>query len=200
MNESLYEEIAALQKEIEEKREQILELRSKAELESINDYALKDWNGKEVMLSSLFDERDELMVIHNMGKRCTYCTLWADGFNGLALPLKDRMPFVVVSPDTPAVQKEFAESRGWKFNMLSADGTTFIKDLGFEPEPKSYWPGVSALIRKDGKIYRASYDHFGPGDYYCSTWHLFDLFPKKDAGWQPRYDYLKPPVAMPAIK
>lgn len=199
MNESLYEEIAALQKEIEEKREKILELRSKAELESINDYELKDRNGKEVMLSSLFDERDELMVIHNMGKRCTYCTLWADGFNGLALPLADRMPFVVVSPDAPAVQKEFAESRGWKFNMLSADGTTFIKDLGFEPEPKSYWPGVSALIRKDGKIYRASYDHFGPGDAYCSVWHLFDLFPKKDAGWQPRYDYSKPPVAMPLI-
>lgn len=199
MNESLYEEIAALQKEIEEKREKILELRSKAELESINDYELKDRNGKEVMLSSLFDERDELMVIHNMGKRCTYCTLWADGFNGLALPLADRMPFVVVSPDAPAVQKEFAESRGWKFNMLSADGTTFIKDLGFEPEPKSYWPGVSALVRKDGKIYRASYDHFGPGDAYCSVWHLFDLFPKKDAGWQPRYDYSKPPVAMPLI-
>ena len=45
--------------------------------------------------------------------------------------------------------------------MLSANGSTFIKDLGFEPQPNQFWPGASALIRKDGKIYRASYDHFG---------------------------------------
>lgn len=189
MNESTYEQIAALQKQIEQNRNKILELRSKLELEPVKDYGLKDWNGNEVLLSSLFDERDELMVIHNMGKKCKYCTLWADGFNGFAHPLSDRMPFVVTSPDSPEVQKEFAESRGWKFKMLSADGATFIKDLGFEPKPNSYWPGVSALVRKDGKIYRASYDHFGPGDFYCSPWHLFDLFPKRDNDWQPKYTY-----------
>jgi predicted dithiol-disulfide oxidoreductase (DUF899 family) len=200
MNESIYEEIGVLYKQIEKTREKILELRKSAEPEPVKDYSLKDWKGNDVMLSSLFDERDELLVIHNMGRRCTYCTLWADGFNGLALPINDRMPFVVISPDTPEVQKEFSESRGWKFKMLSAEGTSFIKDLGFEPEPKQYWPGVSALIRKEGKIYRASYDNLGPGDFYCSAWHLFDLFPKQDNGWQPRYDYGKPPVAMPSIK
>jgi predicted dithiol-disulfide oxidoreductase (DUF899 family) len=189
MNEAVYEEIATLQKEIESKREKILELRNAAEPEPVNDYVLKDWNGGEVKLYSLFDERDELLIIHNMGKRCTYCTLWADGFNGFALPLNDRMPLVVVSPDAPDVQKEFSESRGWKFKMLSAEGSTFIKDLGFEPQPGQFWPGASALVRKEGKIYRASYDHFGPGDYYCSAWHLFDLFPKRDNEWQPKYKY-----------
>ncbi len=189
MNETINEQINSIQKEIEEKRKSILELRSKLELEPVADYILKDWNGKEVLLSSLFDERDELLVIHNMGKRCVYCTLWADGFNGSVLPLNDRMPFVLTSPDSPQVQKEFAESRGWKFKMLSTEGTTFTSDLGFEPQPKSYWPGVSALIRKDGKIFRTSYDHFGPGDYYCSPWHLFDLFPKRANEWQPKYKY-----------
>lgn len=189
MNEHIYQEISAVQKEIEEKRNKILELRAKLDLEPINDYTLKDVNGNDVPLSSLFDERDELLIIHNMGKRCVYCTHWADGFNGFTLPLNDRMPFVLVSPDEPAVQKEFAESRGWKFKTLSAHNTTFIADLGFEPKPKTYWPGVSALIRKDGKIYRASYDHLGPGDFYCSTWHLFDLFPKRDNEWQPKYKY-----------
>jgi len=192
MNESTYEEINALQKEIEEKRNKILTLRTKLELEPVKDYTLKARNGNEVLLSSLFDERDELMVIHNMGKRCVYCTHWADGLNGFVLPINDRMPFVVTSPDSPEVQKEFADSRGWKFNMLSTEGTTFAADLGFEPKPKTYWPGVSALIRKDGKIYRASYDMFGPGDYYCSTWHLFDLFPKGANEWQPKYNYSNP--------
>ncbi len=189
MNENLYQQIADLQKQIEDKRKNILELRKQMDPEPINDYPLKDRNGKEVMLSSLFDDRNELLIIHNMGKSCRYCTLWADGFNGFTLPLGDRMPFVVVSPDSPAVQKEFAESRGWTFPMLSAEGSTFIKDLGFEKEEKKYWPGASALIRKDGKIYRTSYDHFGPGDYYCSVWHLFDLFPKQDGGWEPKYKY-----------
>lgn len=189
MNNEIYDKIGTLHKEIEAKRNEILTLRAQAEPEPIADYALKDWSGNEIMLSSLFDERNELMIIHNMGKRCSYCTLWADGFNGFALPLADRMPFVVVSPDTPAVQKEFAESRHWKFKMLSAQGSTFIADLGFEPKPGSYMPGVSALIRKDGKIYRANYDYFGPGDFYCAPWHLFDLFPNRANGWNPKINY-----------
>ena len=192
MNETIYEQISAIQKEIEYSRSKILELRSKLELEPVSNYVLKDWEGKDVLLSSLFDERDELMVIHNMGKRCAYCTLWADVFNGSVLPLNDRMPFVVISPDSPEMQKEFAQSRGWKFKMLSAHGSTFIKDLGFEPKPNSYWPGVSALIRKEEKIFRASYDFFGPGDFYCSPWHLFDLFPKKSNDWKPKFDYNNP--------
>ena len=73
--------------------------------------------------------------------------------------------------------------------MLSGAGSTFIKDMGFEKEGRKFWPGVSAFIRKDGKIYRTAYDHFGPGDAYCSVWHFFDLFPNQVGGWQPKYDY-----------
>jgi len=189
MNERIYEEVAALHKEIEDKRKQILELRKKMELEPVQDYTLKDWNGNDVKISSFFDDRDELLIIHNMGKRCVYCTLWADGFNGFVLPLADRVPFVVVSPDEPKAQKEFAESRGWKFNMLSGHGSTFIKDMGFEKEGPTYWPGVSAFIRKDGRIYRTSKDFFGPGDVYCSIWHLIDLLPKGKGEWEPKYKY-----------
>ena len=72
---------------------------------------------------------------------------------------------------------------------LVCEGTTFIADLGFEPKPGSYMPGVSALVRKDGKIYRANYDYFGPGDFYCAPWHLFDLFPKGANGWHPKMGY-----------
>ena len=27
--------------------------------------------------------KDDLVVIHNMGASCAYCTLWGDGFNGV---------------------------------------------------------------------------------------------------------------------
>ncbi len=189
MNKDIYRQISVMQKEIEATRTKILELRGQLQLEPIKDYTLTDVNGETVLLSSLFDSRDELMIIHNMGTRCTYCTMWADGFNGFSLPISDRVPFVVVSPDSPEIQKEFATSRGWKFKMLSAGGSSFIADLGFEPTPGSYWPGVSALIRKEHQIYRTAYDHFGPGDFYCSPWHLFDLFPKRANEWQPKFNY-----------
>jgi predicted dithiol-disulfide oxidoreductase (DUF899 family) len=189
MNEDTYKKIFDLQKDIEQKRNEIVALRQQMPLEEVGDYTLKDHSGHDVKLSSLFDERNELMVIHNMGKRCVYCTLWADGLNGFYLPLTDRAPWVVVSPDEPKIQKEFAESRGWKFKMLSGHDSTFIKDMGFEKEDHKYWPGVSAFVRKEGKIYRASYDYFGPGDTYCSVWHLMDLFPSRDNGWEPKYKY-----------
>lgn len=189
MQNPIYQQIHDLQKQIEAHRNSILELRAQLQPEPVSDYTLLGKGNSVVSLSSLFDERNELLVIHNMGKRCAYCTLWADGFNGFYLPINDRVPFVVVSPDTPDEQQAFAESRGWKFKMLSAQGTSFIKDLGFEPEPGKYWPGVSALIMKEGKIYRASYDFFGPGDFYCSPFHLFDLLPNRDNNWRPKFKY-----------
>jgi predicted dithiol-disulfide oxidoreductase (DUF899 family) len=62
-----------------------------------------------VQLSDLFGEHEDLIVIHNMGVSCPYCTLWADGFNGLIRHLEDRAAFVMVSPDPPDIQKEFAK-------------------------------------------------------------------------------------------
>ena len=40
----------------------------------------------------------DLIVIHNMGASCPYCTLWADGFNGIYDHLADRAAFVALQP------------------------------------------------------------------------------------------------------
>ena len=191
METEIYEQIKLLKKEIEDRQKQMIALRKQATLEPIKDYVLKNRQREDVSISSLFDSKDELLIIHNMGKSCKYCTLWADGLNGVAKPLADRVPFVVVSPDSSVVQDHFAESRDWKFPMLSGADSSFIADLGFYKEGKGYYPGVSALIRKEGQIYRYSYDYFGPGDPYCSVWHFFDLLPKQVDGWQPKYEYVQ---------
>ena len=86
--------------------------KAKTKPEQVQDYVLKDWNNKNVKLSSLFGKNQDLILVHNMGTRCPYCTMWADGFNGVIDHLQDRTSFVVVSPDSPEVQKEFASSRG----------------------------------------------------------------------------------------
>ncbi|NNC96309.1 MAG: DUF899 family protein [Chitinophagales bacterium] len=182
--------IKDLYAEINERRQKIVDLRKEMPAEEIKDYTLKDFEGNGVKLSSLFRDTDELLVIHNMGKGCVYCTMWADGFNGLWEHIDDHVPFVLVSPDPPQVQKEFASSRNWQFPILSGHDSSFIEDLGFKTE-KGYYPGVSALIRKDGKIYRKTYDYFGPGDYYNAAWHLFDLLPGNTDQWVPKYSYRK---------
>jgi predicted dithiol-disulfide oxidoreductase (DUF899 family) len=105
-------------KKLETYRRGIAELREKmratlaeTEPEEVRDYEFSTPKGKR-KLSDLFGESDELILIHNMGRRCSYCTMWADGFNGVYHHLTDRASFVVTSPDPPAVQKEFAEGRG----------------------------------------------------------------------------------------
>ena len=184
--------IKKLQQEIREKQKEIINLRQSQSPEEIKDYKLTDLNGNKIMLSTLFGDDEELLVVHNMGKECRYCTMWADGLRGFTEVISDRMPWVLVSPNDHATLKTFSESRNWNFDVLSFEGSEFGKDLGYESESdgvKSFMPGASALIKKDGKIYRVGNDFFGPGDNYNSVWHFFDLFPKGSNGWQPKYVY-----------
>ena len=50
-------------------------------------------------------------------------------------------------------------------------------------------PGVSVFQRAPQGILRVSDTAFGPGDDFCSVWHLFDLLPDGAAGWAPQLDY-----------
>jgi predicted dithiol-disulfide oxidoreductase (DUF899 family) len=168
-----------IQDEINDSRKKYIKLISKLAKMDVQDYTLKDPDGKDVKLSEMFGDKENLILIHNMGKSCSYCTLWADGFSGITYFMEKKAAFVLVSPDTPEVQKEFADSRGWKFKMYSGAGTTFIKDMGFLTDAGSYWPGVSVFHKDNaGKITRISKDFFGPGDFYSSPWHFFDLLPE----------------------
>ncbi|MFH2055422.1 MAG: DUF899 family protein, partial [bacterium] len=181
-------QIEALEREIMEKKQELARLRKTAEPETIADYKLETLVGSR-KLSDFFAGKRDLILIHNMGKGCRYCTLWADGFNGLHQHLQNRTGLVLVSPDDPQVQQEFAASRGWKFPIASGHGSSFAADLGFAQDGK-YWPGVSVLRRQDnGSIVRVAKSFFGPGDNYCSLWDLFDLLPDGPAGWEPQYSY-----------
>jgi predicted dithiol-disulfide oxidoreductase (DUF899 family) len=156
--------------------------------EEVHDYDFLDSENKKVNLSKLFGKKKDLILIHNMGKTCPYCTMWADGFNGLLPHLEDRATFVVSSPDGPATQKEFADSRRWKFKMVSTKGTSFAKDMGFEKDGMPQ-PGVSVFYKDGDKIIRVGQDIFGPGDRYCPTFPLFDLLKDGTNNWQAKFKY-----------
>jgi predicted dithiol-disulfide oxidoreductase (DUF899 family) len=185
--------LADYRRQIRELRGRMRTLQAAVEPQRVDDYEFATPDGK-VRLSALFDDDDTLIVIHNMGAGCPYCTLWADGFNGSYPHLRDRAAFVVSSPDPPERQRQFAQSRGWKFPMVSVAGTRFAQDMG-------YWqgghpmPGVSVFKRNGSGIVRVSDTPFSPGDDFCFVWHFFDLIPEGPAGWQPRYRYDRAPTA-----
>ena len=156
--------------------------------EQVVDYELLGPKNQKINLSKLFGKQKDLILIHNMGKTCPYCTMWADGFNGLLPHLENRAAFVVSSPDDPAIQNKFAISRGWKFKMVSTKGTSFAKDLGFEKDGLPQ-PGVSVFFKDGEKIIRVGRDNFGPGDKYCPTFPLFDLLNDGTNDWQAKFKY-----------
>ncbi|MBI4275410.1 MAG: DUF899 family protein [Rhizobiales bacterium] len=169
-------------------RKKMREVQAETEPQEVKDYEFSGSAGK-IRLSDLFGTHDTLLIIHNMGTGCPYCTLWADGFNGVVDHLQNRAAFVVASPDTPEQQRKFAASRGWKFPMVSHHGTSFADDMGYSRDGHAM-PGVSVFKRKGGKIARVSDTSFSPGDDFCTVWHLFDLIPEGAAGWQPKYKYV----------
>jgi predicted dithiol-disulfide oxidoreductase (DUF899 family) len=186
-------EIESLERQLQDIHEKLAQARRRTQPEAVRDYPLFTSDGASVTLSSLFRGKRDLLVVHNMGKKCVYCTLWADGLIGFSKHLSDRAGFVLCSPDEPTVLKEFASSRGWPFACVSSHGSTFTRDMGYEhvrDGKVEHWPGVSAFRKNDdGSISRVNRAMFGPGDSFCALWHLFDLLKDGAAGWSPKYTY-----------
>ena len=172
---------------IEGLRKEMRQVQAKAPPQEVEDYRFKTPAG-EVALSELFGDKDALFVIHNMGTGCNHCTLWADGFNGVIHHLENRAAFVLASPDDPETQAAFAAARGWRFRMVSHQGSSFAEDMGYRRNGK-WRPGVSVFKRDGTRILRVSDTAFDEGDDFCATWHLLDLLPEGKAGWAPRRNY-----------
>jgi predicted dithiol-disulfide oxidoreductase (DUF899 family) len=176
-------------------RQQIAEVRAKmrkaqaaAEPQQVENYALATADGS-VRLSELFGKKDDLIVIHNMGASCAYCTLWADGYNGIYPHLADRAAFVVSSPDPPAAQQKFAASRRWRFPMVSHQGTSFAGDMGYRSAEGRCLPGISVFRREGKRILRVADTPLHPGDDYCALWHMFDMLASGPGDWAPKFKY-----------
>lgn len=172
-------------------RDEMRALQAEVEPQAVEDYELSGWGGP-VRLSQLFSDKPNLIVIHNMGRACSSCTMWADGFNGVYDHLASRAAFVVSSPDPVEVQKAFAAGRGWRFPMVSHADTSFALDMGYRRPDAGhggYSPGVSAFRKEGDRILRLSDTELGPMDDFCVYYHLMEMLPGGDAGFTPRFSY-----------
>ena len=184
--------IAELMQEAMVRGQELTKLKLSLPPEDVIDHVLTNADGA-VRLSELFGDRQDLIVVHNMGRSCPYCTLWADGFIGLHPHLLDRSAYVVVSPDAPDVQAEFAVSRSWPFTMVSSIGSDFTSAMGFQSEQggeASYMPGYSTFRKRDdGSLVRIAFDYFGPGDAYCGVWPMLAHLDGGAGDWNPKLQY-----------
>lgn len=180
-------DIQAIEQEIYALTEKLNELRKQNQAVEVTNYSFETQQGPSTLLE-LFGERDKLLVIHNMGQGCRYCTLWADGFNGFVSHLESAMSLVLVSKDPPELQRKFANDRGWKFKLASHAGGEYILEQTVTPGEKNA-PGAVLYERRGDKIFRKNSSEFGPGDLYCSMWGLLGLAGMGEEEWTPQYNY-----------
>ncbi len=187
-------EIIKLESQINELTVKLNQLRGKNEGTEINNYDFETLNGSTTLLD-LFGKQNKLLLIHNMGQGCRYCTLWADGLNGFVPHLESTMALALVSKDAPDVQRRFANSRGWRFNMASHGGGEYIQEQTVM-EGSDNMPGAVVYERKGDAIYRKNSCIFGPGDLYCPMWILLGMAGLGENDWTPQFKYWQRPQQM----
>lgn len=187
-------EIQKLEHEILELTLKLNALRKSNGGDEVRNYSFATIDG-ETDLLKMFGDKKQLLLIHNMGQGCRYCTLWADGFNGLLKHLESLMSVVLVSKDPPEVQRQFANSREWRFRLASHGGGKYISEQTVMDGSENT-PGAVVYERDDDTITRRNSCVFGPGDVYCSMWGLLGLAGLGADDWTPQYGYWKCPEKM----
>lgn len=187
-------EIQKIEQQIYDLGQKLNKLKADNPPEPVKNYTFTDLNGK-VTLLDLFAGKDVLFAIHNMGQGCRYCTTWADGINAFLPHLEDKFSVVLLSKDNPALQRQFANSRGWRFRMASHGGGEYMNEQSVTGKGGNN-PGVVCYARQGQQIFKKNSAAFGPGDIYCSIWHILALGGFGEDNWTPQYNYWKRPAEM----
>ena len=188
------ERIIELERRIGELTAELSALRWARAGTPVPNYTFTTLTGQASLLD-LFGNQDKLLAIHNMGQGCRYCTLWADGFNGLLAHLESVLSVVLLSKDPPDVQRRFANARGWRFRLASHGGGDYMREQSVV-DGQDNLPGAVLYQRGDDAIVRKNACVFGPGDIYCAMWSLLGLAGLGEKEWTPQYAYWQRPAKL----
>src|SRR5882762_2698393 len=145
-------------------RERVAELRRHLPQGApIQDYAFeegpRDLNGgdapvRTVRLSELFTKPNRSLVIYHFmyGKRqtkaCPMCTMWIDGFNGVAHHLAENVDFAIVAAADLPTLREHGRRRGWRaLRLLSCGDNSFKSDFASEDKEGNQHSTVTVFTR-----------------------------------------------------
>ncbi|MFI9050432.1 DUF899 family protein [Streptomyces sp. NPDC053427] len=203
------EELRHAEIELMRHRERVADLRRRLPPGPVvDDYAFEegpadlgagDAPTQTVRLGELFTRPGrDLVVYHFMyGKRqtrpCPMCTMWIDGFNGIAHHLAQNIDFAVVAAAELPTLRDYARSRQWtNLRLLSAGASTFKYDLGSEDAEGNQDSTVSVFTRDDTGSVRHFYsahprmsediDQRGI-DLLSPVWHVLDLTRRGRGDW-----------------
>jgi len=158
-----------------------------------------------VRLSDLFTGPNRSVVIYHLmyGKRqttpCSMCTMWIDGYNGVASHIAQNVDFAIVAAADPAMLRQHARSRGWRnLRLLSCGDSTFKYDLRSEDAEGAQDSTISVFTRDPDGALRHSYsahpwmadDVKERGiDLLTPVYNLLDLTPQGRDDWYAKLDY-----------
>ncbi|MFD0534559.1 DUF899 family protein [Actinomadura luteofluorescens] len=106
----------------------------------------------------LFGDRETLVVYHLMyhpddEAACPMCSMWVDGFNGVAAHLAQHTAFAVIGKAPLPKLRSWARRRGWdEVRVLSSHGTSFNADMHAERPDGAQRPMISVLAREGGEV------------------------------------------------
>src|SRR5437588_8842689 len=160
---------------------------------------------RKVRLSELFTGPNRSVVIYQFmyGKKntspCPMCTLFIDGWNGVAHHLAQNVDVAIVAAADPKTLRAHARKRNWdKLRLLSAGANTFKYDLGSEDREGNQDSTVSVFIRDGAGAVRHFYsahpsmaeDIKERGlDLLCPVYNVLDLTPQGRGDWYAELGY-----------
>jgi predicted dithiol-disulfide oxidoreductase (DUF899 family) len=160
---------------------------------------------RTVRLSELFSRPGRALVIYQLmyGKRqtspCPMCTMWIDGYNGVAQHLAQNVDFAIAAAADPATLRDHARARGWhNLRLLSCGDSTFKYDLASEDADGNQDSTISVFSRDDQGTLRHFYtshpqmaeDINERGlDLLSPVWNMLDLTPAGRGDWYAELTY-----------
>ena len=209
------EELRVAEIELMRQRERVAELRRRLPLgATLQDYAFQEGPAnldegdapiREVRLSQLFSAPNRSLVIYHLmyGKKqvrpCPMCTMWIDGWNGVAHHLSQNVDLVIVAAADPPELRAHARARGWKnLRLLSCGSNTFKYDLASEDREGRQDSTVSIIAHDHDGTLRHTYtahpfmaaDVKERGiDLLTPVYNILDLTPQGRGKWYASLTY-----------
>ena len=160
---------------------------------------------RTVRLSELFGGPGRSVVIYHLmyGKKqtspCPMCTMWIDGYNGVAHHLAQRVDFVIAAAADPPALRQHGRNRGWhNLRLLSCGNSTFKYDLLSEDGEGNQDSTISVFTRDpDGALRHVYSAHPWMAedvkergiDLLTPVYNVLDLTPEGRDDWYARLTY-----------
>ena len=160
---------------------------------------------RSVRLSELFTAPDRPLVVYHLmyGKKqtkpCPMCTMWIDGWNGVAHHIARNADLAIVAAAGLPELRAHARNRGWnRLRLLSCGSNSFKLDLRREDEAGRQDSTVSVFTKEsDGTIrhfYTAHPSMAGDIkergiDLLTPVYNILDLTPRGRGNWYASLDY-----------